>query len=223
MADRFNPGAGGVMDRVFLICLTFGGTILVLRLALSLLGLGFESLDGADVHADVDLHADGASGHDAMAEDGQGHHAALGKVFTFQAIVAFVAFFGVGGLTALELKQPPAVATLVGVAAGAVAVFLLGAMLGALRNLDADGSVRIANAVGLEGKVYLRIPGEGEGEGKVVLPIQGRIVAIPARTPGPGLRAGDPVVVSRVVDEGRHLVEVVVPERYAAKPASFAD
>lgn len=209
------------MYQIFLMCLTFGGTILLLRLVLSLLGLGFESLDGVDGDVEVDVHA--ASGDDALADDGQGHHAALGRVFTFQAIVSFVAFFGVGGLTALEFKQHPAAASLVGIASGLVAVFLLGSMLGALRGLNADGSVRISEAVGLEGKVYLRIPGESEGEGKIALPIQGRIVAIPARTPGPGLRAGDPVVVIRVIDEGRHVVEVVVPERYAAKPAPFAD
>lgn len=205
------------MYQVFLICLTFGGTILVLRLALSLLGLGFEGLDGGDVDVDA------PSGDDALGGEGHGHHAALGKVFTFQAVVAFFAFFGVGGLTALELKQHPAAAALVGTACGVVAVFLLGAMLGSLRNLNADGSVRIARAVGVEGKVCLRIPGELGGEGKVVLPIQGRLVEILARTPGPALRAGDPVVVSRVVDEGRHIVEVVLPERYASKPASFID
>lgn len=211
------------MYQVFLICLTFGGTILLLRLALSLLGLGFDGLGGGDgdfgdADADVDVGTD-----DGSADEGHGHHSSLGRLFTFQAIVSFLAFFGVGGLAALEFHLHPAVASSVGVATGLVAVFLLGAVLGALRKLNTDGTVRISRAVGLEGKVYLRIPGEGEGEGKIALPIQGRIVEMPARTPGPGLRAGDPVVVSRIIDEDRQIVEVVIPQRYTAKPASFAE
>lgn len=207
------------MYKFFLICLTIGGTILVLRLALSLLGLGFDSLDGAV----GDLgDADGDAGlGDVITDGGHGHHADLGRVFTFQAIVTFLAFFGVGGLSTLEMHQHPAVAVLVGVATGLVAVALLGYLLGSLRQLNTDGTVRISGAVGLEGRVYLRIPAEGEGEGKITLPIQGRTIEILARTPGPGLRAGDPVVVSRIIDE--HIVEVVLPQRYVAKPPAFAE
>ena len=207
------------MYKFFLICLTIGGTILVLRLALSLLGMGFDSLDGA-VGALGDAHADAGPG-DVTADDGQGHHADLGRIFTFQTLVSFLAFFGVGGLSMLEMQQHPAVAVLVGLATGLVAVSLLGSLLGALHKLNSDGTVQISGAVGLEGRVYLRIPAEGEGEGKVTLPIQGRTIEVLARTPGPGLRAGDPVVVSRIIDE--HIVEVVLPQRYATKPPAFAE
>jgi hypothetical protein len=208
------------MHQFFLICLTIGGTILVLRLGLSLLGLGFDSLDG--VIGDLgDAHADVGPGDDLSTDGGQGHHSDLGRIFTFQAVISFLAFFGVGGLASLEMRQSPAAAVLIGSATGLVAVLLLGYLLAALGKLNTDGTVRISEAVGLEGKVYLRIPGEGEGEGKITLPIQGRTIEILARTPGPGLRAGDPVVVSRVIDE--HIVEVVLPRRFEAKPAAFAD
>lgn len=207
------------MHQLFLICFTIGGTILVLRLALSLLGMGFDSLDGA-VGDLGDADADVGSG-DLATDDGQGHHTDLGRIFTFQAIVSFLAFFGVGGLSAIEMQQPSAVAVLVGLGTGLVAVSLLGYLLGALRKLNTDGTVQISRAVGLEGTVYLRIPAEGEGEGKITLPIQGRTIEILARTPGPGLRAGDPVVVSRIIDE--HIVEVVLPQRCVVKPPAFAE
>jgi hypothetical protein len=208
------------MYQFFLICLTIGGTILVLRLALSLLGIGFDSLDG--VVGDLgDADVDAGLGDDVPAEDGQGYHTDLGRIFTFQAIVSFLAFFGVGGLAALESKQHPAVAVLIGSATGFVAVSLLGYVLGGLRKLNTDGTVQISRAVGLEGKVYLRIPANGDGEGKITLPIQGRTIEILARTPGPGLRAGDPVVVSRIIDA--HIVEVVMSPCHVAKPAAFAE
>ena len=211
------------MYQFFLICTTIGGTILILRLALSLLGLGFDSLDGSvgdfgDADADVDVPDDAAAD---PGDGGQGNHADLGRIFTFQAIVSFLAFFGIGGLAALESRQHPAVAVLIGTVTGFVAVSLLGYILRALRRLNTDGTVRISRAVGLEGKVYLRIPAHGGGEGKITLPIQGRTIEVLARTPGPGLRAGEPVVVSRVIDE--QIVEVVTPQSYVVKPAAFAE
>ena len=211
------------MHQFFLICATIGGTILVLRLALSLLGLGFDSMDGAvgdfgDAEADVDFGDDAAAD---TADAGQGNHADLGRIFTFQAIVSFLAFFGIGGLAALERGRHPAFAVLIGTVTGFVAVSLLGYVLRALRKLNTDGTVRISRAVGLEGKVYLRIPANGGGEGKITLPIQGRTIEVLARTPGPGLRAGEPVVVSRVIDE--QIVEVVTPQSHVVKPAAFAE
>ena len=211
------------MYQFFLICATIGGTILILRLALSLLGLGFDSLDGAvgdfgDAEADADFGDDAAAD---PADGGQGNHADLGRIFTFQAIVSFLAFFGIGGLAALEAGE----------ASGgrgahrhgdrlrrrlAAGVRPPGAPQAQHRRHGAD-----PRAVGLEGKVYLRIPANGGGEGKITLPIQGRTIEVLARTPGPGLRAGEPVVVSRVIDE--QIVEVVTPQSHVVKPAAFAE
>ena len=65
------------------------------------------------------------------------------------------------------------------------------------------------------------VPAHGGGEGKITLPIQGRTIEVLARTPGPGLRAGEAVVVSRVIDE--QIVEVVTPQSHVVKPAAFAE
>lgn len=210
------------MYQFFLICATIGGTILLLRLALSLVGLGAEGLGGGfgdlgDAAIDADLPEDVSADPIEGGYD-HGHHLELGRIFTFQAIVSFLAFFGIGGLAALESKSKPnaTVAVLVGSATGVVAVSLLGYALRALRKLDSDGTVRIAQSIGLGATVYLRIPANGGGEGKITLPIQGRTIEVLARTPGPALRTGDPVVVSRVIDE--QTVEVVPPPCSIVKP-----
>jgi hypothetical protein len=206
------------MYQFFLICATIGGTILLLRLALSLVGFGLETIDAefGDIgatHADTVDHAGGHDGHS--------HEWRLGKVFTFQAIVSFLAFFGIGGLSALGARQAPAVAILIGMVAGFVAVSLLGYALGSLRHLNADGTVRLERAVGLGGTVYLRVAGSDSGEGKVMLPIQGRLLEVAARTPGPELRAGEPVIVCRILND--HTVEVVAAHAYVTKPPALVD
>jgi len=134
---------------------------------------------------------------------------------------SFLAFFGVGGLSALESKLHPAVAVFIGTASGVVAVSLLGYVLRALRKLNSDGTVRISGSIGLEGTVYLRIPAEGNGSGKITLSIQGRTIEVLARTPGPELRAGERVVVSRVIDE--QTVEVVTQQSWVVKPTALAE
>ena len=204
------------MHQFFLICATIGGTILILRLGLSLLGLGFDSLDG--VGADLD-----DSGLDADVDHGDAshdHQSGLGKVLTFQAVVSFLAFFGVGGLAALDARQHPAVTVGIALATGFVAVTVLGYLLRALRRLNTDGTVQMSRAVGTEGTVYLRIPAHDGGEGKIFLPIQGRTIEITARTPGPELAPGEPVVVSRIIDD--RVVEVVIPHHLVSKPPAFA-
>jgi hypothetical protein len=205
------------MKQFFLICATIGGTILVLRLGLSLLGLGLETIDGdiGDIgatHADTDL---------GIGHDGHSHESNLGRIFTFQAIVSFLAFFGIGGLSALEARLAPAVAVVIGMASGFVTVSLLGFALRSLRHLNADGTVRLERSVGLGGTVYLRVPGGDSGAGKVILPIQGRTIEVVARTPGPELRAGESVVVSRALDD--RTVEIVAAHAYVDKPPSLSD
>ena len=206
------------MYQFFLICATIGGTILILRLGLSLVGLGFDSLDGvgadlddSGLDADVDVdHAD--AGHD--------HQSGLGRVLTFQAVISFLAFFGVGGLAALDAHQHPVASVGIALGTGFVAVFVLGYLLRALRRLNTSGTVQINRAVGMEGTVYLRIPAHDGGEGKIFLPIQGRTIEITARTPGPELAPGEPVVVSRIIDD--RVVEVVIPHHLVSKPPAFA-
>ena len=231
------------MDTFFLLCTVAGGTILVLQLALSLLGLGGH-LIGGDVphlgdagglgdfgggHAGHVGHVShDVGGHDAGQGDdagpGHGHDgrlSSLAKKLTFQAVVAFVTFFGVGGLSAGGFGWSMPGRSAAAVATGAGATVLLGYAFGSLRTLQNSGSLRMENAVGEHGRVYLRIPGGHGGPGKVTVPVQGRLEELHAVTPGPELRSGEPVVVTRVVDG--ETVEVVAEAAYVAKSEMLAE
>lgn len=220
------------MQTVYLLCTVIGGTILVLQVVLSLLGLGLDHFHLGDFGghvADVASH-NGGLGHPSSfdtqhnAEAGgemtsHGDHEGLmklGRMLTFQTIVAFVAFFGVGGLAALENGSSLLGAIPLSIAAGLSAMFAVAFLFGSLRRLHGDGSLRMEQSPGSRGRVYLTIPGQGDGLGKVTVTVQGREVELAARTPGPELRSGDEVVVSRVLDEGT--VEVVAAASYMEKP-----
>ena len=146
---------------------------------------------------------------------------ALGKKLTFQTIVAFVTFFGVGGLSAIGFGWSSGASLATAVVVGMAAMVLLAYAFGGLRRLQGSGTLRLSDAVGEVGRVYLRVPAGNGGVGKVTLAIQGRTEEIRAVTPGPELRSGEPIVVTRVLD-GR-TIEVVAEAAYLAKRARWGN
>ncbi len=202
------------MLMVYAICAAIGGTILICQFVMTLVGLGHGhgDLGGGDVHFDVGHDAsvgDAHAGHDAHGHDGQADHVGsnwLFGVITFRTVVAALAFFGLAGLAGAQVEWPPARTLLVAVASGAAAMFVVHWTLQGLHRLQADGTVRIDSAVGRTGSVYLRVPGNRAGAGKVTISVQGRSMEFQAMTSQAAIPTGNRVVVTGVLD--RETVEV---------------
>ena len=197
------------METLYMVCAVAGGTVLVIQTVLTVLG-GSTDADVGDVGGDLDVgghggvggHGDPAGGgsahHEFSAQDmavHDAHQATYLKVLTFQTLVAFVTFFGLAGLAALKggLGFIPSIA--IAAAAGSLALYLVAYLMSALSHLQSRGNVNLQNAVGHAGKVYLRIPAERSGEGKVNLVIQGRLLECKATTAGPEIPTGVEVQV----------------------------
>jgi hypothetical protein len=132
------------------------------------------------------------------------------SLLTFRAVVAAVAFFGIGGLAAMEAgldQVDPLLTGCVAVAAGIGALLLVASLMRTLGKLGADGTVRIHRALGQTGTVYLGIPANKSGAGKVTLNLQNRTVEYQAVTPQQELPTGTKVKVVGVVSSDT--VEVV--------------
>ena len=85
--------------------------------------------------------------------------------------------------------------------AGALALYLVAYLMGALSGLQSKGNLDFKNAVGERGRVYLRVPGSNSGLGKITLALQGRSVECKAVTRGPEIPTGADVrVVSVTAD-----------------------
>lgn len=217
------------MSTLFLVCATLGGTILVLQFLMTLLGLGGHSL-GLDMPHDVghdlsgldhDFSGDAAGDvHDGAGGDGHTHvggapHAGtvahhgstwLFGVISFRTVVAALAFFGLAGLAA-QAAEASAMTT-VGVAslAGIGAMYAVYAMMRGMRSLRAEGTVRVHRALGRQATVYLRIPPDNSGVGKIQINLQNRTVEYLAQTSGPAIPTGATVVVTEVL--GSDIVQV---------------
>ena len=188
-----------LLQRLF-ACVAIPATmILVIQLVLTLIGLGGHEadldadgdgipdgldLDGDDIPDGIDLDGDGIPDitvadmeHGDLSEGDHGHDGAAGehgglRRFTFRGIIAFLAVYGWAALAVSRAGRPWLMAVLVGLLLGTAAMVLTAAVMQLFLRLQADGTVTLANAVGMEGEVYLPIPPRRSGEGKVNVVIQ---------------------------------------------------
>lgn len=203
------------MWTLFAVCAVIGCTLLLLQTAMQLIGLGHDTV--GDLAPDADFGGHVGHGYDGGGAHGHSHSTPLPKIIQFvsyQTVVAFLAFFGLGGLAALQAKVEPTMAGGLAFLAGSLSAVVITYVLKGFRKLQRDGTVRMHRAVGCLGRVYLRIPADGVGVGKVTIEIQGRTIEVRAKTKGAMLATGTPIVVNAVLDD--QTVEVVPVEQSAA-------
>jgi hypothetical protein len=209
----------------YLVCALFGGVLMLCQFLLGLLGIGGDhgTDAGHDFHdaGDHDFHDTGghdghdAGGHDGHGEQGHGHdthHPGQSSwfvgVLSFRSIVAALTLFGLAGLSATEnFNLGPLQSLSLAVAGGAAALFLVAYLMRSLYKLRAEGTVRMQRAVGQTGTVYVTIPGQKAGMGKVMLTLQNRTVECQAVTPDKQLPTGAKIVVTSVLSSDT--VEVI--------------
>jgi hypothetical protein len=126
-----------------------------------------------------------SAGHDAKpgGSPADSNDVVSFRLFTFQTILIFFVVFGWTGIS-VSTAVPAFTAILVAFLAGTAALFLTAWMFYGLMKLQNSGNVRLSGAIGLEGEVYIPIPANGKGQGKVNLLLQGRWLECEAATLG---------------------------------------
>jgi membrane protein implicated in regulation of membrane protease activity len=186
------------MYTFFLVCAGVGATLILLQFLAGALGLGGD-------HGDAGHHDIGADqGHDGHDHGSEANW--FVGLLTFRSLCAAIAFFGLGGLTAAYYDMPNSAQLATATLSGFAALYLVATLMKTLYRLRADGTVRLSQAVGRTGTVYLRVPAERQGPGKVTLNLQNRTVELEAFTAAQELPTGTPVRVVAVL--GPSAVEV---------------
>lgn len=199
------------MDLLFLICAIFGGTFLVAQFLLGLGGDHEAGTDGPEDAPDSDLHD--IDGHEA-SDHGEHHHNStwVFGVLTFRTVLIGLTFFGLTGKAAGASGFEPMQTLAIAIACGLGAMYGVYFLMRGLFKLTADGTERIARAIGEEGMVYLSIPGNNSGIGKVHVPVQNRLVEYEAMTGGERLPTGTRIVVVNVLGSDRVEVEPIIEQ-----------
>lgn len=174
--------------------------IFVIQTIMTFLGAGdFGGDFDTDMDADFSCDAsDGASGHSGIG------------LLSFRNLVNFCLGFG---WTAVLLKGEIAstavlfiVATLIGI--GLVACVML--LFKWISGMQQSGNINLfKSAVGCVGKVYIPIPGERKGQGKVQISINDSVREYDAVTDDGNLATGTDIKVIEVVNASTVLVEEI--------------
>ena len=165
--------------RSTLLCVAVPATvIMILQTVMIFIGMAGHS----DVDMPDDNGIDGVFGSDSPdAVDVHLGDSGL-RIFTVRGIVAFFAVGGWAGLSALSLSGSPAAAIITAFVAGALALLLVAWFFKWAASLNENGTLQMENAVGKVGEVYITIPPEMGGTGKVNVIIQGRLTEAEAMT-----------------------------------------
>lgn len=197
------------MSTVFLVCGILGSTVIVLQFVLMLIGIGHDDGGLGEYELDSGGHDGGHDGEimDSAEDHHLGHSQSVTNwlfgMLSFRSLMTFCAFFGLIGMAGHSAELTTLQTVVIAGAVGVGAVFLMQQIYKVTSRLRADGTVRIDHAVGLPGTVYLGIPGEGRGWGKIHLMLQNRTMEYEASTPAQPLPTGTQIVVTRIVGPDR--------------------
>lgn len=169
--------------------------IFVIQTVMTFLGLG-------DHDADFDLDtSDGSFDADPSM-----------NLLTFRNLVNFCLGFGWTAVLMHEKIQSNALLIIVSVIVGILLVTVVMWIFKWLSGMQQTGNIDVhKSAVGCEGKVYLTIPGERKGEGKVQITINNAVREYDAVTDGETIPTGKAIKVTEVINDYTLLVEKLTP------------
>ena len=169
-----------------------------------------------DINTDMDTAGpsdigDGSVDVGVDVETGESGHLGTGmNLLTFRNFINFLIGFG---WTAILLKDSiPATGLrmLIAILVGIVLVAIVMLLFKWLTDMQQSGNINVfKSAVDCEGTVYLTIPGERAGEGKVQITINNSVREYAAVTDGPTLKTGQRIRVVEVVSANTLLVEEI--------------
>lgn len=150
-------------------------------------------------------HQDAVDASDALDADHGG-----GGIFSIKPLTGFFLGFGwVGGML-LDAGQSLMLAILIAGLTGAAFMALVLAMFRAIYRMRSDGTVRIEDAMGAIGTVYVTIPPQKAAGGQVVVNFSGRQETLAALTGGErAIASGEKIKVLGVIDGRTVLVDTL--------------
>ncbi len=192
----------GITGQVFALIAIPSTLVLIVQTILLFFGFGDgDALDGAGDIGDGDI-SDGANA------DGDGL-----AVFSIRGIVAMLCVAGWSGLAMYQAGWEIWLVILLAAVFGIIALAGMAYMMKAIMKLQDDGNIDIGTAVGKSGKVYIPIPANMSGSGKINLTLQERFIEVDAVTNcARTIKTGETVRVVATDEVGTLVVEPVINE-----------
>ena len=154
---------------------------------------------GGDMDADME-----ADVNDLEADDG-----GVGfQFFTFKNVVAFFTIFGWTGISSLDSGYSSTLSLVFATIAGLIMMVLISFLFKWIHGLAESGTLKINNAIGVVGEVYLPIGAKRSNIGKISIKVQGSLRELEALTDSEEtLKTGTVIKVTKVISAELLLVE----------------
>ena len=169
-----------------------------------------------DINTDMDTAGpsdvgDGSVDVGADVETGESGHLGTGmNLLTFRNFINFLIGFGWTAILLKDSIPSTGLRMLIAILVGVVLVVIVMLLFKWLTDMQQSGNINVfKSAVDCEGTVYLTIPGERAGEGKVQITINNAVREYAAVTDGPTLNTGQRIRVVEVVSANTLLVEEI--------------
>lgn len=177
------------MQQMFWGCALVASVVFLIQMVLTMLGM-----DGHNVDVDFDVADFGDVDTDTMDMGG-----AL-SLFSIRNLVSFFVGFGWAGVSLQNLIGNNFWLVLVSILVGAFFVWVFFVVKKQMRKFEANGAFDIKRCEGRTANVYLRIPGENAGKGKIQISVNGAFHEVDALTDGDPIASGQKVRVVEVID-----------------------
>lgn len=156
-----------LLEQVFWVVTIPATVVFLILLALTIFGGDADT--GVDVDSDVDS---GLADGDSIPF----------QFISLKNIVAFFAVFGWSGIGFVNAGLAPWLVILLAVICGLLMMLLMATLFYLMSRLAESGTLKMKNAIGKLGEVYLVIPANRGGMGKVQLNVQGSLRTLDAIT-----------------------------------------
>ena len=156
------------------VCIAIPSTVLMaVQFILTLIGMGDMTSDGdVDVDVDTDVDADIDDVTDAVDAKDPFDYGIAFRLFTLRGMIAFLAIMGWTGYALGDGVLGYAWPSVIAVLAGFLMMLAIAALAYLFEKLQTSGNIQITNAIGKSGTVYLTVPKNREGKGKINVVVQ---------------------------------------------------
>ena len=188
--------------QVYWVIALITSLVFIIQMVLTFIGIG-------DADSDVDFGGDADLGGDADFSDGNTLDAGGAmQLLTIRNFINFLLGLGWGGVCLYAVIPNTIVLSIVSILVGVLFVYIFLIIYKQLRKLEGNGAYHIDDCVGQTVDVYLTVPANRSGMGKVQISFSGSVQELGAMTDSDEpLRSGAKVRVLDVIDGTTVLVE----------------
>ena len=163
-----------LISQIFALIAIPATLVLLIQTILMFIGIDSDS-DASDISLGDSIDGDGL---DVEIGDELSDIADMAdlKIFTLRGLVAFFVVFGWVGYVMNNGGAALWLTILVSAVCGFAMMTALAFMMRYVMKLRSDGNIDNKNAIGVSGRVYLTIPAERQGEGKINILVQGSYI-----------------------------------------------